>query len=67
MTLATGFDVHRVWKGDDIFPIIKSGFVTVSTAKVSTSCGVNFIQDKEYLIYGKIDGNNLQNTICDGS
>ncbi|MCV0367746.1 MAG: cobalamin biosynthesis protein CbiN, partial [Nitrosopumilus sp.] len=35
-SIATGFDVHRVWKGGDVFPLIKNGFVTVSTAKVST-------------------------------
>ena len=65
--IAAGFDVQKVWKGADVFPLIENGFVTVVTAKVSTACGVNFIQDKEYLIYGKIDGNNLQTTRCDGS
>jgi len=66
-SIAGGFDVQTVWKGVDVFPLIENGFVIVVTAKVSTACGVNFIQDKEYLIYGKIDGNNLQTTTCDGS
>jgi hypothetical protein len=66
-SIAGGFDVQTVWKGADVFPLIEDGFVTVVTAKVSTACGVNFIQDKEYLIYGKIDGDNLKTTTCEGS
>ncbi len=66
-SIAASFDVQAVWKGADSFPLIQKGHVTVITAKVSTACGVNFIQDKEYLIYAKIDDNNLQTSICGGS
>ncbi|MCE2506712.1 MAG: cobalamin biosynthesis protein CbiN [Nitrosopumilaceae archaeon] len=66
-SIAAGFDVKAVWKGADSFPLIANGYVTVITAKVSTACGVNFIKDKEYLIYATIDGNNLQTSTCDGS
>ena len=65
--IATNFDVQTVWKGADSFPLIQNGHVTVVTAQTSTACGVNFIKDKEYLIYAKIDGNNLQTKTCDGS
>lgn len=65
--IAAGFDVQVVWKGADSFPLIETGNVAVITAKTSTACGVNFIQDKEYMIYAKIDGNNLQTATCDGS
>lgn len=66
-SIAAGFDVKTIWKGADSFPLIQDGHVTVITAKVSTACGVNFIKDKDYLIYAKIDGNNLYTNTCDGS
>jgi len=66
-SIAVGFSVQVVWKGADSFPSIKNGHVPVSTAKVSTACGMNLIKDKEYLIYAKIVGGNLQTTTCDGS
>ncbi len=66
-SIVAGFDVKTIWKGADSFPLIKDGYVTVITAKVSTACGVNFIKDKGYLIYAKIDGNNLHTSTCDGS
>ena len=47
--------------------MIEDGHVTVVTAKVSTACGINFIADKECLVYAKIDNNNLYITTCDGS
>ena len=65
--IAAGFSVQTIWKGADSFPLIKNGHVPVSTAKVSTACGVNLIKDKEYLIYAKIVDSNLQTTTCDGS
>ena len=37
------------------------------TPKTSTACGVQFIAEKQYLIYAKTDGNNLITTTCDGS
>ena len=66
-SIAAGFDVKTVWKGADLFPVITNGHVTVITAKVSTACGANFIKDEDYLIYAKIDGDNLQTSTCDGS
>ena len=66
-SIAAGFDVRAIWKGSNSFPLIENGYVTVITAKVTTACGVPFIKNKEYLIYAKIDGDNLQTTTCDGS
>ena len=66
-SIAAGFDVKTVWKGADSFPLIEDGHVTVVTAKASTACGINFIAGKEYLVYAKIDNNDLYATTCDGS
>lgn len=66
-SIAAGFSVQTIWKGADSFPLIKNGHVPVATAKVSTACGVNLIQDKKYLIYAKIVDANLHTTTCDGS
>ncbi|AFS82593.1 hypothetical protein [Candidatus Nitrosopumilus sediminis] len=66
-SIAAGFSVQKVWKGADSFPLIKNGHVPVSTAKVSTACGINLIKDKEYLIYAKIVDASLHTTTCDGS
>ena len=39
------FDAERAWKG------ISDNTVTVTTASMSDSCGYDFEQDKEYLVY----------------
>ena len=65
--VAAGFSVQSVWKGADSFPLIENGHVPVVTAKVSTACGLNLIQGKEYLIYAEIVDDSLQTTTCDGS
>ena len=65
--IVAGFDVQTIWKWSDSFPLIENGHVEVITPKVSTACGVNFIADKEYLVYAKTDGTNLYTTTCDGS
>lgn len=63
----SNFAIQVVWKGADSFPLVKNGHVSIITPTVSTACGVNLIQNKEYLIYAKIQGDDLKTTTCDGS
>ena len=65
--IAANFTVHKVWKGAESFLLIETGDVKVVTGVDSGICGVNFIPEKDYLIFAQIDGDYLQTTSCSGS
>ena len=53
------FDVYTIWKGD------KKDMITVMTAQSSASCGFNFADDQEYIIYAKqYNAEKLEVNLC---
>lgn len=52
------FDVSKSWKGP------KNKNITVKTARSSASCGYNFEQGKEYLVYANESDEGLNVSLC---
>ena len=52
------FDVARVWKGPE------EATITVSTAGSSASCGFEFVEGQEYLVYAQTVEGRLEASLC---
>ena len=52
------FSVARVWKGPE------EATVTVSTAGSSASCGFEFVEGQEYLVYARTVEGRLEASLC---
>ena len=57
-TVQVTFAVARVWKGPE------DATITVSTAGSSASCGVEFVEGQEYLVYAQTVEGRLEASLC---
>jgi hypothetical protein len=56
--LLVTFDVDRVWKGPE------DGALTLATSGSSASCGVEFVEGEQYLVYGLAQDGQLTTNLC---
>jgi hypothetical protein len=53
------FDVDQAWKG------VTTSNVAISTPQDSAMCGIDFVEDKQYIVYAhQGDGGNLSVNLC---
>lgn len=55
------FEVYQSWKGP------KTKNITIYTALSSASCGYEFDEGREYLVYADIEEGNLEVSLCSGT